>query len=104
HRAARNNMVESTRILLAHGADKNAKSDGGWTPLHMAAANNFADVIRVLVEHEHVVNPMLVQVHLEIRDDQGRTPLQLAVVNGHEEPVRLLLVYGANKDSRDAEG
>jgi len=48
HEAADNNYIELVKLLLAHGADKHAKSDDGRTPLDMAAAHPFEEVVAVL--------------------------------------------------------
>jgi ankyrin repeat protein len=38
-------------LLIERGADVNAKSKAGVTPLQAAVANGFADVAKVLREH-----------------------------------------------------
>ena len=43
--------VEVARILLAHGADANAKNMNGLTPVHLASQNGLTQLMRVLVEH-----------------------------------------------------
>jgi cytohesin len=43
--------VEMTRVLLAAGADVNAASDAGYTPLHRAASQGLVEVVRLLVAH-----------------------------------------------------
>ena len=36
HAAAEREFIASAALLLEHGADANARAEGGWTPLHMA--------------------------------------------------------------------
>ena len=36
HAAAERESIASAALLLEHGADTNARAEGGWTPLHMA--------------------------------------------------------------------
>ena len=45
---------------------RNAKNDGGWTPLHLGALNGHLDVARALIEKEADVNA---------KEDSGYTPL-----------------------------
>jgi uncharacterized protein len=63
--------IESLKLLLAAGADINAK-DGqrGLTPLHEAARWGWNDVVRFLVEHGD---------DLEAKDNRGMTPVDSAM-------------------------
>jgi ankyrin repeat protein len=63
--------IESLELLLAAGADINAK-DGfrGLTPLHEAARWGWNDVVRFLVEHG---------ANLEAKDNRGLTPMDSAL-------------------------
>jgi len=36
HWAARNGHGEVVRLLLEAGADRDARDNGGWTPMHLA--------------------------------------------------------------------
>ena len=38
------------RLLLEAGADKEAKNNGGWTPLIIAAMNGHEAIVRLLLE------------------------------------------------------
>jgi ankyrin len=106
--AARDNRLETARMLVAAGADANQSEANGITPLVMAITNNNMDVARFLIDAGAAVNA---------RDWYGRTPLWVAVEtrnldldsesldNGVDrEPVlaliRLLLDRGANPDVR----
>jgi ankyrin len=63
--------IESVKLLLAAGADINAK-DGtrGLTPLHEAARWGWNDVVRFLVDHG---------ADLQAKDNRGMTPVDSAM-------------------------
>src|SRR5215471_11253377 len=51
HTAAQAGSVEAVRLLLAHGADPNAREEGDNTyPLHWAAARKNLDIVRALLD------------------------------------------------------
>ena len=87
------NAVEgASEILLAHGADVNAKSDSGYTPLHGAARDAAFERVKVLLEHGADVNA---------KNSYGSTPLDLAHVKvwwHRRATVKVLLEYGAKDD------
>ena len=70
-----------TRLLLAGGADPNSADESQCTPLHRAALEGQADVLRSLLLF--AANPTL-------RDDEGRTALDCALAAPHEECIALL--------------
>jgi ankyrin repeat protein len=51
HSAASARHVDVARMLLASGADPNARQSGGWTPLHAAARNGSLELVDLLLEH-----------------------------------------------------
>jgi len=48
HISAQNGHEETTRVLLAAGADCNVKNCTGQTPLHMAMAYDYAEIVKML--------------------------------------------------------
>ena len=68
-------------LLLAHGADANARQQGGWTALQAAAQNGNRPMAELLLAHG--ADPSL-------RADNNQTPLDMALSHGHGELVELL--------------
>lgn len=67
----------------------NAKSNDGWTPLHVAAHYGRDSFVRLLLEFRAEVDPL---------SDKGTTPLQLAIIRERSSCVRILLDHSANID------
>lgn len=80
-------------LLLAHGADVNAKNRLGETPLLEAAG--CTAVVELLLAHGADVN---------IKDNDGQTPLLAAAARGAMETVKLLLAHGADVNASDRYG
>jgi ankyrin repeat protein len=70
--------------LLLQGADPNAASPGGISPLHGAAMFNQPQMARWLLSHGAQPNPKY----------DGKTPLALPLANNLEELVEVLRSYG----------
>jgi len=86
HLAAESNDKEHredmVRLLLAHGADPGAASDGGWTPLHNAAQSGHLAVAALLLAANANVNAEL---------SNGMTPLQYVLPQQPNTAPRILL-------------
>ena len=81
HSAAAGGSAEIVRVLLAAGADANARQNGGFTALHAAAQNGDAAMVRDLLDHGAAVDP---------RTEDGRTALAIAEEQSHDEVAALL--------------
>ena len=83
HWAARAGALRCTRWLLNHGADVDAQTVAGRTPLHMAGA----EMLWLLAGKG---------ADLNARDKKGRTPLHQAMYGGDVEKAEILIVLGAD--------
>jgi ankyrin repeat protein len=95
HAAAKYGRQDVVLILLAAGADVNAKCSGGGTPLHFAATFDYGSVVQLLVAKGARVNDA---------DDMGVTPLHYAVSNRAADASCVLLSMGADANCRDKAG
>jgi len=96
------------RVLLNYKVDVNARTNGGWTPIHCVSegvqvsvipniCQSLPDVARLLLEHGADVNAQLL-------DGSGRTPLHVTMQHHTVEVVRVLLEHGANAGAADSYG
>ena len=92
--AAEKGHVALVKLLLATGADFNAKDMLHWTPLIQAARNGHEAVAKLLVDQG---------ADLEAKWS-GWTPLLWAAGEGHEDVVKLLLDRGADLEAKDELG
>jgi hypothetical protein len=81
HSAAGGGHEEVAELLLAKGADVNAKNNDGFTPLHSAAAQGHKDVAELLLAKGADANA---------KDKDGYIPLYWAAQMQHDELVTLL--------------
>jgi TonB family protein len=86
---------EVAELLLANGAQVNARSSIGYTPLHWAAEKDHKDVVELLLAHDAVI---------DAKNNEGKTPLHLAVTNSHKDIVELLLANKANVNAKNVFG
>jgi len=84
---------EVARYLVLKGADVNLPSNNGFKvyPIHSAAAGNYTDIARMLIENNAQVN---------VRQQAGVTPLHSAAQNGNIDLLILLLEHGADINIR----
>ena len=76
HSATAGAHAEIVEVMLAAGAEPNARQQHGWTPLHAAAQNGDLRSLEALLAAG--ANPAL-------RNDDGRSPLDRALESGHAE-------------------
>ncbi|CAE7728119.1 ANK1 [Symbiodinium sp. CCMP2456] len=97
--AAADGCVETVRLLLKAGADKEELNTFGATPLYMAALCGHASVAQLLLEQR--ASP-------DTSTEDGSTPLRMAAAGNSEHgdllTTQLLLQAGADKDRADDAG
>ena len=77
------------------GADINAQSDEGESPLHMAAINGNSAAVHVLIEAGADINA---------RHKYGATPIHGAAINGNPAVAKKLIDAGADVRVRNNDG
>ncbi len=73
--------AEIAEILIRQGADVNAAQEGGWRPLHQAAAQGFEDLVRLLIKHG---------ADRSCKSDDGKTPAEMAREKNFTPVVEIL--------------
>lgn len=94
--------VETAKVLLAHGADPNARDAHGWTVLHRA---NAPAKVRLLVAHGADINARATPPPDDLQP--GYTPLQSALMSARDDNLALVTTYlelGADPKLRDNAG
>jgi len=81
HSATSNRNADVVEVLLAAGADPDARQQGGWTPLHGAAHNGDVRATSLLLEAG--ADP-------SARNDEGRSVLELAEEGGDAATIELV--------------
>lgn len=128
HEAAMHDHDQVTSLLLACGANINARTSGSLTPLHVAVMLRCHASSTVLLAHgadvELQMHNGLTALHLAAmkgdtemarlllahgasiasQSQHARTPLHWAALKGHSEVVRLFLAHGGNPQARDHTG
>jgi ankyrin repeat protein len=95
HGAAGSGHEAVVQLLLEKGAEVDAKTGCGATPLHWAAWNGHRAVMRLLLKEGAAIHA---------RSHSGATALHWAAWRGHEAAVRLLLDKGADVNAKDETG
>ncbi len=87
------NHNKVVQLLVAHGADVNARAASGATPLFWAVMRDQKDDVKFLLDHG--ANP-------NIPDAYGNTILDCALHLGFQSEVGLLVDKGADVNAQDA--
>ncbi len=88
--ASREGRKDVVELLLAKGADVNAKTNTGTTALWMASAIGHKEVVQALLANGADVNA---------KNNDGETALMGASRDGHKEVVQVLLANGADANA-----
>ncbi|KAF6759833.1 ankyrin repeat-containing domain protein [Ephemerocybe angulata] len=88
-----NRDIDIGRLLIARGADYNARDNANQLPLHRAATTGSVGFIRLLLESSTPSN----KLRLNTADRSGNTPLHLAMDSGHAEAAVTLINAGADR-------
>lgn len=86
HLAAAMNSKPIAGLLIAAGADVDARTDGGFTPLHWAARKDAVETAELLINMGADINS---------QTDNGITPLHWAAQNNSTNAIKLLVKSGA---------
>jgi ankyrin repeat protein len=96
HFAVWNGNTEVCALLIARGANVNAKDTiDGETPLLLAAQNQAEDICNLLIDNG---------ADVFAKNKDGWTALMRAARNGHTPTCALLLGKGASIDAKDKDG
>lgn len=79
--------IDIVDLLLAHGADVNARGLGGKTALYGAARQHQIEIAHRLIAGGADVN---------LKTDSGDVPLHVAVLNGNMTMAKILIANGAD--------
>lgn len=86
HYAVRAGHLEVCKILIANGANLNAQTNGGATPLHRAAMMGNESIVGYLLS-----GSVGKQVNLLLQDCDGRNALHRAVQTSNLNIVKMLV-------------
>jgi hypothetical protein len=90
--ASARGYLQIVRLLVAKGADLEARNRSQKTPLHRAASHGHVQVVDFLAQSG---------ANLSVVDSRLNTPLHLAAYEGHDHVVRVLLKHGACIDAEN---
>ena len=129
HYAAQSYSKEIVDLLIANGADVNAKDRTGSPPLHWAVLKGQKDIVELLIEagadmyvrkkrggdnllhiaalrgHKEVAEMLIVKgFDVNSRNDEEETPFYNTAVSGHAEVAKLFIEKGADVNAKDKYG
>ncbi|KAL7915772.1 ankyrin repeat-containing domain protein [Trichoderma velutinum] len=92
HDAVENGPVDVIKMLLSQGADIDAKSDRGSSPLFTAAWYGKVEVAQLLLNQG---------ANIHLTNDNGNTALHHAAYTGQVQMARFLIDRGANINAKN---
>ncbi|UCG57648.1 MAG: ankyrin repeat domain-containing protein [Phycisphaerales bacterium] len=112
HVAAAYGRRDLVEVLIAKGADVNAKTEYGNAPLHLAVWTGHLDVVQLLIRSGADANGKTDAAYLlPVSPDTakgaggtGTTALHLAATKGYANIVKLLIAEGADVKSKNRDG
>ncbi len=129
HYAAQSYFKEIAELLIANGADVNAKDRIGSPPLHWAVRKGQKDIVELLIEagadmyvrkkhggdnllhiaassgHKEVAEMLIVKgFDVNSRNDDESTPLYNTAFAGHAEVAKLFIEKGADVNAKNNNG
>jgi ankyrin repeat protein len=93
HYAVINRQKEFAEVLVDEGANLNAQTDKGDTPLHKAVYN-----------YEMAVMLVGKGANVNIKNNEGETVLHIAARDGRRDVAELVVTKGADVNARDSKG
>ena len=84
--AAKEGNIKQIKSFISKGADVNAMSENGMTPLHWASVLGFRDAAEILLDNG---------ADLEAKNKDGWTPLKLASDHGQDRLAEFFISRGA---------
>jgi len=93
--AAERGYTDIIQVLLANGADVNAKDGSGWTALMRAVESDNIKAVQALLANGAEVNAQ--NIH-------GHNALMMAVNRSHTNSIQILLANGADVNAKDNGG
>ena len=86
-------------MLIAAGADVNATSNTGWTPLHTTSQYGYTDIAKVRSLHRLISfydgrSQVLIAAGADVnaKIDKGHTPLNMASAYGHIDIAKVTVL------------
>ena len=100
------NAVATAEVLLKAGADANAKTAEGLTPLHVAVGKNAFATAEVLDRYASATAEVLPQAGVDVnaKDNDGFTSLHHAAAANDFSRAEVLLKAGAGVNAKGDEG
>jgi ankyrin repeat protein len=96
HLAAKDGWKDAASLLIAKGAEMDAKDSDGTTPLHPAVWAGHKDLASLLIENGADVNVTVGSISI--------TLLQEAIMQNKFDMAELLIRRGADMDAKDNQG